>query len=306
MGPNFWREHSGFCHLIGMVCSVSCVCSLWSIGAISLNRYILLCRQHLYRRLYTLKNTIAMCVGLWIATVLLDLPNFLDWGDHAYDMKTMACSYDRTASYSYTAFFIMTFVSLPLLIVVFCNINIYVVVLRSKIRVRAASTAQSIQAWSTEASAGASTAYIYVDNESATALHPRGQLVAVKKVSPNKLKVPATGDQAASSLGDTRSQAQQKEMAAGNRKPRGRNMKSEVKLAKTLFIIFIAFVACWTPYALICLIDKKDTVSKEAYTIAVLLAHTSSTLNSVLYAATNKGFRQGYKLFLNKCGCKIS
>ncbi len=83
-------------------------------------------------------------------------------------------------------------------------------------------------------------------------------------------------------------------------------MKSEIRLAKTLFIIFVAFVICWTPYGVIVLFDKKDTLSKELYTISVLFAHTSSTLNSVLYAATNKGFRQGYKLFLNRCGCKIS
>lgn len=67
---------------------------------------------------------------------MLDVPNFADWGDHTYDMKTLACSYDRLASYSYTVFFIMMFVSLPLLTVLFCNVNIFLIVLRSKRRVR--------------------------------------------------------------------------------------------------------------------------------------------------------------------------
>jgi hypothetical protein len=52
-----------------------------------------------------------MAVCLWVGASLLDLPNFLQWGDHTYDMKTMACSYDRLASYSYTVFFIMMFVT---------------------------------------------------------------------------------------------------------------------------------------------------------------------------------------------------
>ena len=61
---------------------------------------------------------------LWLGALLLDLPNFFNWGDHVYDLKTMACSYDRTASYSYTVFFISMFVTVPLLLVLFCNIKV--------------------------------------------------------------------------------------------------------------------------------------------------------------------------------------
>ena len=32
---------------------------------------------------------------LWVGAFFLDLPNMLGWGDHTYDMKTLACSYDR-------------------------------------------------------------------------------------------------------------------------------------------------------------------------------------------------------------------
>jgi hypothetical protein len=60
---------------------------------------------------YTWKQTIGIAVSLWLGASMLDLPNFLDWGDHTYDMKTMACSYDRLASYSYTVFFITMFVT---------------------------------------------------------------------------------------------------------------------------------------------------------------------------------------------------
>ena len=88
------------------------------------------------------------------------------------------------------------------------------------------------------------------------------------------------------------------------KKKRAGNFKNEVKLAKTLFIIFIVFCICWAPYALLCLIDKHDLVIREAYTFSILLAHASSTFNSVLYAATNKGFRNGYITFLRRCGCK--
>ena len=76
------------------------------------------------------------------------------------------------------------------------------------------------------------------------------------------------------------------------------SFQQEVKLAKTLFIVFMVFCVCWTPYALMCLIDRYDQVPKEVYTFGVLMAHTSSTLNSILYAVTNKGLRKGYKKFI--------
>ena len=76
------------------------------------------------------------------------------------------------------------------------------------------------------------------------------------------------------------------------------SFRQEVKLAKTLFIVFIVFCLCWAPYALMCLIDRYNKIPKEAYTFAILMAHTSSTLNSILYAVTNKGLRQGYKKFI--------
>jgi uncharacterized protein with PQ loop repeat len=81
-------------------------------------------------------------------------------------------------------------------------------------------------------------------------------------------------------------------------------MKNEVKLAKTLFIIFIIFCLCWTPYALLCLIDRHDRALREAYAFTILFAHASSSLNSVLYAVTNRGFRDGYVMVLRKLGCK--
>ena len=56
-------------------------------------------------------------------------------------------------------------------------------------------------------------------------------------------------------------------------KPRmaSKSMKAEVKLAKTLFIIFIVFCVAWTPYAILCLYDKADTIAKEVYAISILI-----------------------------------
>ena len=64
-----------------------------------------------------------------------------------------------------------------------------------------------------------------------------------------------------------------------------------VKLARTLCLIFVVFAVCWSPYAVFVVADRYDTWPQELHLFAVLIAHTNSSLNSVLYGLTNKHFR---------------
>ncbi len=201
-------------------------------------------------------------------------------------MKTMACSYDRLASYSYTVFFIMMFVTAPLFTVLFCNINIYITVVKSKMRVSAHTS--SVAPISNASSAnGASTVYTVLDDDLTQGNSTIVDTEPEKTVGGTNLDVPET---------DAVREAKAK---AKRKRAKGREMRNDIKLAKTLFIVFITFCLCWTPYALICLIDKNDNIHKAWYAFSILLAHASSTINSILYAVTNRGFRDGYKKFLS-------
>ncbi len=236
---------------------------------------------------------------------LLDLPNFLDCGGHTYDMKTMACSYDRTASYSYTVFFITMFVTIPLVTVLFCNINIYIVVVKSKLRVAAHKTGGTVAPGSVTAAHCASTGYTTID-DSATISRLNindtyDNHVTILSFNRHKETI-LTNETPITNMSPSHHMYIQTSLPKNNASPR--NMKSEVKLAKTLFIVFIVFCCCWAPYALICLIDRYDQFSLETYAYSILLAHASSTINSILYALSNKGFRDGYKTFFYTITCR--
>ena len=84
-----------------------------------------------------------------------------------------------------------------------------------------------------------------------------------------------------------------------------RERKDSMRLARTLFIIFVVFATCWTPYAIIVAIDYKDEFTQEVHLFAILLAHTNSSLNFILYGLTNRHFKQGYiaLLGLNRLNC---
>ena len=218
------------CEIVASICLFTCFCSLLSIGAISFNRYVHICHNEHYQKIYTPRNTALMCVGLWTVSIAADIPNFFGWGDHSFDRKSFICVYDRMADLSYTLFFVFGGIVFPITVIAICYIRIFMFVRASKRKV-------------------------------------------------------ATDQGKGSDLGKDR--------------------KASVKLARTLFFIFAVFVACWTPYAIIVVADINDTFSAEVHTYAILVAHTNSSLNSVLYGVTNKQFRDGYRRVLGKMGCKM-
>ncbi|XP_045165923.1 melatonin receptor type 1B-A-like [Mercenaria mercenaria] len=72
-------------------------------------------------------------------------------------------------------------------------------------------------------------------------------------------------------------------------------------LARTLFIIYAVFITCWAPYALLIVIDFKDTFSHEIHLYITVFAHLHPSLNWLIYLVTNKKFADAYKHLFNKC-----
>ncbi|XP_002742189.1 melatonin receptor type 1B-like [Saccoglossus kowalevskii] len=132
---HYFSNKSALCETIASVCVIACIASLWNIMAISINRYIYICKHTFYKIVYTKQNTIIMVIGIWIVCALLDLPNFLGWGGHGYDHKTMVCTYERTASYSYTISLLTVAVYIPVVVVTVCYFNLFLFVRRQKLRI---------------------------------------------------------------------------------------------------------------------------------------------------------------------------
>ena len=63
------------------------------------------------------------------------------------------------------------------------------------------------------------------------------------------------------------------------------------------------FALCWIPYAIIVVADVNDTFTMEWHIFATLIAHTNSSLNSILYGLTNSSFRKGYMTLLGLHRC---
>ena len=199
-------------------------------------------------------------------------------------MKTLACSYDRVASYSFTLFFITMFVTIPLCMVVFSNMNIYITVVKSRKRVTSHNQ---------EAASNTITVSETVNGQD-DSVSGRSNFLKVPHISSLSNKTTKVTD-IASKTNSANITEQTKQQSK-----KGREKVHEIKLAKTLFLVFIAFCLCWTPYGVLVLVDVHNKAQKAVYLFAILMAHTSSTLNFLIYGITNQRFRQGYKYFLQR------
>ncbi|XP_022083637.1 melatonin receptor type 1A-like [Acanthaster planci] len=226
--PDLLIKNRVFCGFAAAVCIISCTCSLWSITAISINRYVCVAKSALYPRVYTRRNTLLMAAAVWLICFLIDLPNLVGLGAHVFDAKKRGCSFDRLDHYGYTLYFIGMGVVTPMTIVIICYIKTFLFVREHNMK---------IQTWQTDVGSG------------------DGQAVA-----PGPAKKPI----------DTR-------------------------LLKTVVVIFLVFLACWTPYTIIVLSDLRNTYPDELYVAAIIFAHANSSMNSIVYGIMNRSFRQGYK-----------
>jgi len=72
----------------------------------------------------------------------------------------------------------------------------------------------------------------------------------------------------------------------------------EVRITKTLFVTVLGFVTCWTPVAMIDLIDVSTSYSmhipRQVYLMYIYLAFGSSSINPFIYGILNRYFRREF------------
>lgn len=67
---------------------------------------------------------------------------------------------------------------------------------------------------------------------------------------------------------------------------------------RMMFVVFVAFVVCWSPYICVLLVDRHDSFSLELHLFASLVAHTHASINFIIYGVCNQQIRNIYSLIL--------
>ncbi|XP_030838615.1 melatonin receptor type 1B-B-like [Strongylocentrotus purpuratus] len=224
----FFIGKDWLCEAIGVICITCCACSMWSIAAIGVNRYVIICHWARYNSIYNRRTVPFMLLAVWSISFFIDLPNMVGWGDHRFDWKTMVCTADMAIDYSYTIYFSCMGFGVPLCFIIYSYVRIY------------------YHAWKSSA--------------------------RLNRVA--------------------------KEDGLSNRHT------NDMRLARSLLCIVIFFIAMWAPYSLTVIIDRHSVAHRYIYIFTALLAHTNSSINCLLYGATNRNFRQGYMYFFRFILCR--
>ena len=124
-GSSFFINNFILCRFLGGLCVASCVVSLLNIGSIGINRYVFVCHNSSYSKIYTNINTRLFCAVPWVIGFMFDIPSYTGWSNHAFDQKTQKCLWDRNYAYSYTMTFVTGGVMLPLVAITICYLRIF-------------------------------------------------------------------------------------------------------------------------------------------------------------------------------------
>nr|BAI65859.1 MT2 melatonin receptor [Plecoglossus altivelis] len=130
-----WSLGDTQCMVSGFLMGLSVIGSIFNITGIAVNRYCYICHSFSYHRLYSFRNTLLFVALIWLLTVLAILPN-LFVGSLRYDPRVYSCTFAQNVSSSYTVAVVVIHFLVPIAVVTFCYLRIWVLVIQVRKKVK--------------------------------------------------------------------------------------------------------------------------------------------------------------------------
>ncbi|XP_019900858.1 melatonin receptor type 1B-B isoform X1 [Esox lucius] len=130
-----WSLGNTQCMVSGFLMGLSVIGSVFNITGIAVNRYCYICHSFSYGSLYSYRNTLLFVALIWLLTVLAIVPNFFV-GSLRYDPRVYSCTFAQTASSSYTVAVVVVHFLVPIAVVTFCYLRIWVLVIQVRRKVK--------------------------------------------------------------------------------------------------------------------------------------------------------------------------
>ncbi|XP_061895621.1 melatonin receptor type 1A-like [Entelurus aequoreus] len=123
------------CQISGFLMGLSVIGSIFNITGIAVNRYCFICHSLKYDRLFSGANTVGYVALVWALTVLAIVPNwFVE--SLQYDPRVYSCTFAQSVSSLYTIAVVVVHFVLPIAVVTYCYLRIWILVIRVRRRVK--------------------------------------------------------------------------------------------------------------------------------------------------------------------------
>ncbi|XP_043935166.1 melatonin receptor type 1C-like [Protopterus annectens] len=123
------------CKVTSIINGLSLTGSVYNILLIAINRYFCICHSNKYDKIYSMKNTSCYVFLTWIAIIALLLP-MATTDTLQYDPRIYSCVFNITANMSLTLIMAAFQFIIPITIVLFCYLRIWILVIHVKYRIR--------------------------------------------------------------------------------------------------------------------------------------------------------------------------
>lgn len=130
-----WSLGETQCKVSGFLMGLSVIGSIFNITAIAVNRYCYICHSFAYDKLYSFRKTLVLVALVWLLTVVAIVPNFFV-GSLQYDPRVYSCTFAQTVSASYTIAVVVVHFFVPITIVTFCYLRIWILVIQVRRKVK--------------------------------------------------------------------------------------------------------------------------------------------------------------------------
>ncbi|XP_004644828.1 melatonin receptor type 1B [Octodon degus] len=126
-----WAMGESHCKASAFVMGLSVIGSVFNIVAIAINRYCYICHSATYHRACRHWHVPVYISLIWLLTLVALVPNFFV-GSLEYDPRIYSCTFIQTASAQYTRAVVVIHFFLPITVVIFCYLRIWVLVLQAR------------------------------------------------------------------------------------------------------------------------------------------------------------------------------
>ena len=120
-----WIFGDELCQLNGFMTTEFVISSMYSLTAISVNRYFMVVKQSYYRRVFNTRNQALIIAFIWCIPLPLAVGPLLGWSKFEFQTGKCICIFFFSRNIAFSTMVLVVAVPLPLGIICFCCLKIF-------------------------------------------------------------------------------------------------------------------------------------------------------------------------------------